>query len=239
MKPLRGMLAGAIVAAALTLTGCVATSVFYDPNVYHTGKTVGKKKTAVQFAGAMAQEIRNDDSDYFETESHDKCLVVHAGMSHGLSERFDLGGTASLGFVTSGPSAGIRVFGKAMLTKPGDRVAVSLMPAISYINGSTDTDPELHRDASSHLFTLELHVPISIQTADKFSIILDPQTIYFMHDADLDTEPGDVVFSNSVENRWICPGMGFGVQAGPVLPEVSLFYIDDNLRLIGGVAVNL
>ena len=224
---------------AVFLSGCVETALVYDPNVYHTGRTSGDKKAHAHFAVSSGMRLRNSD-EYadFRTDVNDHFLAMSAGLSHGLTDRIDWGGAATLGFWDG--NLGLRMFLKQMLTERNSQTAVALMPAVVYIHGSTDTDDEQGRTASSHVFALEMHIPISYHLDRRFCLIVEPKAVYLIHRARFEAGPNDYLpwVSRTTKDNWLCPGIAFGMQYRAVLPEVTLLGVDGRLRTMAGLGLN-
>jgi hypothetical protein len=231
----------ASVMLALFLSGCVETALVYDPNVYHTGRTAGETNMHAQITGAGGMQIRNSDNEVeFPTNIGKNAFSMSGGLFQGLSDRFDIGGTAALGFAEAGSSLGFRLYGKAMLTERPSPIAVSLMPTLVYILGSNDTDVENDREASSYLSALELHLPMSYHLNRHFCFVVEPKALYLVHRAHFKAGPNDRPpwVSRTTKNNWFCPGMAFGMQLGPVLPEVTILRVGGLTRMLAGVGFN-
>lgn len=227
----------AVIVSGMLFVGCVQTSLVYDPNTYHTGRTAGKGITRAQIVGSFGTTMRNDDED-FVTEHPNESFNVSTGLFSGLSDRTDMGGTFSLGFDVEGISAGIRAYLKYMFTDTQATTSASIMPAIAYVHGSTDRDEEADREASSYLVAFELHVPISHQIGKNVALITEPKALMLLHRARFDFGSQDYpLMSRSIKDDWFCPALAFGVKAGPVLPEITFMSLDGSLKFIGGLGI--
>ncbi|RPH96206.1 hypothetical protein EHM69_01855 [candidate division KSB1 bacterium] len=239
----RSLILGSLLAAMVSgmlFAGCVQTSLVYDPNTYHTGRTSGKGKTRAQLVGAYGPTIRNDDDNPgFKTEHPHESFIIATGLSSGLSDRADLGGTFNLGFSWGGFSTGVRFFLKYMFTDTQAVTSASIMPAAVYILGSSDRDEANDREASSHLWAFELHVPVSYRVNENVSLITEPKILMLLHRARFEVGPQDYsIMSRSIEDNWLCPAVAFGIKAGPVLPEVTFISLDGSLKFTGGVGIS-
>lgn len=225
---------------SLLFSGCVQTSLVYNPNTYHTGRTNGKGKTRAQIAGSFGPTMRNaDDDSAFRTEHGHDSFLLTTGVSSGISERADMGGTFDLGFAVDGVSAGVRIFLKYMFTDTQSATSASIMPAAVFVLGSSDRDEDNGREASSHLWAIELHAPISHQVSDHVSLITEPKMLMLFHRARFEAGPEDhTLVSRSVEDNWLCPAVAFGLKAGPVIPEITFISLDGSLKVVGGVGIN-
>jgi hypothetical protein len=226
--------------AALLLTSCVSTSLVYDPNVYHTGRTAGRGVWRPQVSAALGNKLSNaDDQSGFGTRTDATALDLAFGVNGGITDDVDLGGTMHLGFANNSFSYALRFYGKYRLTPAGAQTAVAILPAISYVKGDKGTEDEFHRTATSDMTVLELHLPISYQWRRRVAFVMEPNLHFLMHRAHFSGDYGDPLVSRDVRltDEWVCPGLALGMKIGPVFPEINFLLMDGNIRPSGGVAV--
>jgi hypothetical protein len=244
MKTSRLLLTLLLVSAALS--GCLSTSLVYNPNIYQTGRAGGRGQVKVHVGVTAASTIESSDvtdatntRDSIETKwggNNRVGLDFAAAISYGLSERLGLGVSLS---VASIEMISLRPYVKFMLTDPARRFAVSILPAVALVAGSKDSEG-LPYDAGtaeirSHLTAFELHFPASLRTSPAFEWTFTPRVVRLTYTANYDYSAGSgsLVPSFAIENQEDVTGFGaaFGFVWKGVHPELSFLASEEHRPL--------
>lgn len=232
-------------------SGCLSTSVIYDPHMYQTGRTLGKGKNNVQASASYVLKFRSAEyKNSYRTTSADHAISIGAGLSYGLMDKLDVGGMLHYGFGDTEPNTiGLRVFLKQMITSNTSRTAISFMPACSFMSSpegndiryrkydSTTADQEQNDIASSRLGSIELHLPVSHRVNERFTMVIDPNVQHLFHWFRRSRQTGSLKWTKEVDlrNSWLCPGLVIGAKYGPVFPEAGILLVKNDVRYSVGI----
>jgi len=219
------------------LSSCLQTSLVYDMNTCQDGRTFGTKRVAAQIAfSETANFLTAYDSGTIDPDFHDWNLSAAGGLRVGVSPISDLGGNIIWGL---DGTVGGRIYSKIRLNNPSERFAVAIMPALGYAAGTKDTDDETGSTLSSHMYAIELHVPMSYDVTRHFRWIFGGHLYYFLYKAPFTRGPNEHSFGSFTTSKTlICPAISGGLQIGPFCPEITLAQIDNKGRIFGGFAFN-
>ncbi len=214
---------------------CLQTSLIYNLNTFHDGRTLGKGRGSGQAFLSEAVQLETTKDDGFKTEVH-KWLTAGIGGRMGISNQLDLGGQVVTGL---GRYAG-RLYVKTRLNSPNNRLAVAVMPALGFSIGDQDDDDDTGSELSSHMYTLELHAPLSYDSSPRFRWIFGGHIYYFLYRAPFRPGPAESPLfpKQTVRQSYICPALSAGFQYGPLTPEFTVALIDGEARAFGGIGFN-
>jgi hypothetical protein len=234
---MRTLLILVVALTTLFISGCIETSLVYNPNTYQTGRTVGKGNVALRANVTAVQEVHSSDaSGTIEADVKETAWAGGAGLSVGVSDRMDLGGTIHVGFPAGQTTVGTRLYLKQMLTDTESRWAISVMPALSFENGASGTDDNTGSTISSTLLAVELHAPISYRTSPHLDFVITPKLLALFYSAPFTPGPNETNGNlGSVSKKWLVPGLGVGFKLGPVFPEASFILVDSKIKTLGGI----
>jgi len=223
----------------LLLSGCLETSLVYNPNMHQTGRTAGRGKVRVHLNGGLAQQIYTSVEDRkVVSRVSEQGLNGSPGLAIALSGHVDLGGSVEIGSAASGNCIGGRFYLKDMLTDSQSAWAFSVMPAIAFLDGPTGNNESTGSTLSSSLVAFELHAPVSYHVGRYFAVFAEPQLMAVSVAAPFKAGAReDIHFPNQTMHKtWLGAGVGLGIKEGPFVPEISLFYMNDIWRTLGGIS---
>jgi hypothetical protein len=161
-------------------------------------------------------------------------------VRHGINDVSDWGVNAHLGLFADGLSAGLRGLYTRQLTADSQLFACSLVPAITYVKGSENSDDENNSIWSSSVGA-ELFVPMSYRLHRNVDFTWTPQVIYIhymstLHYGASGSYPSGESFT---KNDLICPGLSVGFRFGFCSPQVNILWMTGEPTVTGGIALNL
>ena len=224
---------------AVLLGGCLETSVVYNPNLYQTGRSNGTNKVHAHLIGGSAPEIHSSMySSDISTNANGLALGGSPGLSVGVSDRVDVGGSLELGVAGPGNSAGTRLYVKDMFTNRQSPWAFSLLPAVVYMHGSNGSD-DVGASMASHLMAFEVHGPVSYHVSRYLAVFAEPQLLLAWVSVPFTAGPNELSrHSRTHHETWAGEGLGVGLQAGPIFPEVSILHLGRYTHWLGGLALS-
>ncbi|MBU0507985.1 hypothetical protein KKH27_04020 [bacterium] len=240
MKSMNRFLAALFLVLSLTLCSCLETSLVYNMNLYHDGRTVCEKRVGVQTDLSLTSKLRTSkEATTFENDFHDIGPMIGTGVRVAVSRKCDVGGNFSFNVDESGSGVGGRLYTKVQLTEPSKEFAVSIMPALGFGIGSKNTEEETGSTLSSYLVALELHAPMSYDMTRRFRFLFGGHLYYLVYAAPFERGPNELLLESQTPGiSLLCPAISGGFQFGPLTPEASVVLIDGKAMAIGGVGLN-